>query len=203
MAFEGFKIQKVKILLVEGTEDQRLIDSLLKSLNVCDIQSHSINGKDNLKRTLNLFRKDSAYHSVKAIGVIRDADFNPQGAFNSVRNAFIDLGMQCSTTPKTFTTGNPRTGILILPDSNRQGSIEDLCLGSVQGTPTSKCVDGYFECLKQHQDIPKAITKAKIHSYLSSLPSNPTLRLGESAQANIWDWKNPAFDVLKDFIVQM
>ncbi|MFN4219076.1 MAG: DUF3226 domain-containing protein, partial [Candidatus Bipolaricaulia bacterium] len=98
---------------------------------------------------------------------------------------------------------NPSVMVMILPDINTPGALEDLCLQAVANDPALPCVEQYFECLKQQtSSFPKNFAKAKIQAFLASRVEAGK-RLGEAAQAGYWPWHSSVFDQLKSFLKQI
>jgi len=94
----------------------------------------------------------------------------------------------------------PNIGILILPDGKQPGMLEDLFLAALQGDLLSKCIDQYFECVDTATtNSMKPLSKARIHAWLSA-QDPPDMRLGFAAQKGLFDWDDPAFAPLKDFL---
>ena len=81
------------------------------------------------------------------IGVVRDADNNAVGAFQSVCNQLHNAGYEPPQSHGTFSNVSPSVGVFIVPDGVECGAIETLCRKSVEGTAAAQCVDQYLECL--------------------------------------------------------
>ena len=69
-----------------------------------------------------------------------------------------------------------------------------------------ECVETYLDCLSRSGPSidPSTLAKAKVHTYLAAGPvytagtnqtqrRRPGLRLGEAADAGVWDWSSQAF----------
>lgn len=90
-----------------------------------------------------------------------------------------------------------------MPDNVGPGMLEDLCLRAVQADPAMPCVNDYFQCVQnQANRQPNNISKARVHAWLSS-QLEPDLRLGEAAKNNLWPWASPAFDALRQFLLNL
>ena len=99
--------------------------------------------------------------------------------------------------------GRRRVEVFVLPDGQSAGMLEDLCLRSVQADPGIACVAEYFECIRRDtQRQPIAMSKARVHAWLAS-QARPDLRLGEAAAQGYWPWENPAFDLIKGFLLRL
>ena len=196
----ALEIKRSKLLIVEGKEDELFFSAFCHHLRLNDIQVLSIGGKTNLPSNLKALKKATNFSQVTALGIIRDADEDANAAFQSVCSALQHAGLPIPTKPMTPAPGHPRVLVMILPDNQSPGALEDVCLKAIAGTPAMRCVDEFFCCLQRHHlPPPKILSKAKVLAYLTSLPE-PDKRLGESAEAGYWDWDHPAFSDLKDFL---
>ena len=197
------EIRCTKLVLVEGKDDELFFDAICQHLGLGDIQFRQIGGKANLRNALRGVVSDPGFSKVIALGIVLDADDSFEATFQSVCDALQKVGLPVPTQPMTPASGHPRVSVMILPDAQNPGSLEDVCLKAIAGTPVMKCVDNFFCCLQRHcLPPPKNLSKAKVHAYLASMP-DPDKRLGESAQAGYWDLNHPAFDVLKNFLCSL
>lgn len=197
----SIKIEKPRLLIVEGEDENRFFNSLLSSLGIANIQVMPIGGKTKIRENLGLVRKDARSHVLESIGIVRDADDDPDSAFQSVCDSLKMNGFSVPASEFEFTNEKPRIGVVILPGNNAKGTLEDLCLMSEKDNPGMSCVEQYFECLKFKQGhVPSSLGKAKIHVFLASKIADPTKRLGEAAEAGYWNWNNESFLTLKEFL---
>ncbi|MDY6863685.1 MAG: DUF3226 domain-containing protein [Thermodesulfobacteriota bacterium] len=85
---EFIKINKNKQLLVDGNDASWFFSALLQKLSIAEIQIQNYGGNDELRGFLKQFCKAPGFaERVKSSGIIRDAENNPKGAFQSVHNA--------------------------------------------------------------------------------------------------------------------
>jgi hypothetical protein len=191
------------VLVVEGEEDKRFFEALLRYLQL-EAQVIPVGGKTQLRYGLKALVQSPRFYTVARLGVSRDADSAPRAAFQSVCDALRTLGLPFPADPLHVVEGCPQVGVLILPGPDTPGTLEDLCLEAVAQDPAMDCVERYFQCLRQ-QAIPVAdskISKAKVHAFLASKPE-PGRRLGEAAQAGYWPFDNKAFEQVKDFLKRL
>lgn len=203
-AFDPKNIREPNLLVVEGKEDELFFTELAKHLGLAHLQVMEIGGKTRLRARLKaLFPENRDDEQVVSLGVIRDADDSPEGAFDSVKGALDAAGLAVPDTTSLPTGRNPRVSVMILPAPGQKGKLEDLCLRSVMGTCSMTCVEGHFERLKnQCELVPKDISKAKVEVYLGS-QETPDLRLGHAAAKGYWPFDHHAFDRLRCFLGQI
>ena len=164
------EISKSKVLLVEGQDEENLFSELLVDLNLAnDIQIISVGGKEKFPIRLKGLKVRSGYELITSIGIVRDADENPTGAFQSVCSALKNVGLPKPIAPSQPTIDNPKVTVMIIPDAETKGMIENVCLESVKDDPAIACVDQYFQCLqRQLKKLPKNPAKARVHAFLAS-----------------------------------
>jgi hypothetical protein len=196
--------KKPTVLIVEGNEDKFFFEALLKHLQITSIQVEGIGGKTQIGTNLLEFRDQAGFDTVvKTLAVVRDADDNPQGAFQSVCSALKKANLPVPTKRSQFAEGSPKTGILILPSMMTTGSLEDVCLAAIENNPIlQSCVTDYFVCVQKNGlPLPREMSKARIQVFLAAI--EPDQRLGESAKSGHWDWSHPAFAPLIAFLRQI
>lgn len=199
-------ISKSKLLVVEGQDDRRFLRSLLRYLNLdSDFDVQELVGIGNLGERLSDLPGISGFAQVQSLGVIRDADRNATSAFASLCSGLQNAQLSVPAQPLTVTGTNPQVAVFLWPDCQQPGTLETLCLSSVEKDPAMPCVRQYFECLKdQMPALSKTIEKAELHTFLlhTFLASRekPGLRLGEAAEKGYWPWDHPVFEPVKDFL---
>jgi len=140
------------------------------------------------------------YLDVVSLGITRDADNSAQSAFQSVCNSLNRASLPVPSQPREIVGDNPQVSVMILPDSQNTGMLEDLCLAAVETDPVLQCVDEYFDCVYTTVGRePNNKAKARVHAWLSS-QIEPDKRLGEAAKAGYWPWDSSGFDSLKQFL---
>ena len=201
---KSLEIQANRLLLVEGKDEVNLLGRLIKDCLKDDgqgIQILDVGSKDNFRPNLMAIKiaaqSETTLHS---IGIIRDADDNPQGSFDSVCGSLRSAGYEPPVAHAEFSNATPSIGVFIVPDGSQSGAIETLCRRSVQDEDAAKCVDEYMECLTTHNALQSNnADKTFTHAYLAAM-RNPVARVGEGAQQGVWDFQSPAFDALSQFV---
>nr|BAL54915.1 hypothetical conserved protein [uncultured Acetothermia bacterium]BAL60051.1 hypothetical conserved protein [Candidatus Acetothermum autotrophicum] len=192
-------IKEPVILIVEGGEDKQFFQALIQHLGLSGIDIMGIGGKDQIKANLKALRNSSGFTIVRSLGIVRDADDDPRAAFQSVCSALQNAGLPVPDRPLVSVGSNPAVTVMILPDINTPGALEDLCLQAVANDPALPCIEQYFECLQKQGFLPKNISKAKVQAFLASR-IEAGKRLGEAAQAGYWPWDSSALDQVKNFL---
>jgi hypothetical protein len=224
-----------KVLLVEGPNDAHLVWNLL-DMHGCTLEVRTRNrfevlpvgGLTGVQRSLRVpgdeERGDDAAlrlsiqirnREVRRVGVVVDADVNPQGRWDSVRNALRGLGYD--EVPERLEAGGfvapepaddrPRVGVWIMPDNLLPGMVEDF---AKQLRPPEDRL--WTRAEQVVADIPEADrlfppghgSKAIIHTWLAwqAEPGKPIGQaikarylLPEAEPARQWmDWFQRLFD---------
>jgi hypothetical protein len=198
------QITKSKLLLVEGQDDLYLLGALLRHLNLADdIQIIMVGGKDQFAPYFKGLKINPGYSRVTSIGIVRDADADPAGAFQSVCSALSNAGLPVPTAPLQSAGAAPKITVLIVPGESRTGMLEDICLESVADDPAMGCVEEYFGCLEgkfgADDERLKNRAKSKVQVFLASQAS-PGWGLGVAAQKGYWGFNHPSFEGIKQFL---
>jgi hypothetical protein len=181
----NISITERKLLVVEGNDDKRFFEALLRHLKISGVQCIAIGGRDEMRKveTWRALTATPGFSQVEAVAIIRDADASAQSAFQSLRDVLGNVGLPQPSAPFQVQLSTPKVCVMILPDADSQGELEDLCLRALTGKPVLECVEQFFQCVQQHGDsLPPKIAKAKLHAYLSSR-KEPGRRIGEAAEA--------------------
>jgi Protein of unknown function (DUF3226) len=198
-----FQIQKSKLLIVEGKDEEEFFGALIADLGLKELQVAGIGGKTKIRQNLKALVRRPSFSRVEVLGVVRDADTDPKGAFQSVRDALAAAQLPTLKKPLQPAKGHPRVNVMILPSSDRKGALEDLCLDAVAADPANNCVDEYFDCLHQKDLVSiKELPKAKVRVFLSSR-EDPTLPLGLAAMKGYWPFDHEAFRPLRQFLMSL
>ena len=197
------ELDKPKLLIGEGKDEVLIFDALLKHLRIDDIKVEDYGGKHKLLDYLDTLRRRPGFVNLISLGVTQDADTDALRAFTSTSNYLRRYGFAAPASSGNVEIGTPRVGIMILPDGQRPGMLEDLCLAALQTDSSIQCIDEYFECVRVAKgSLPTQISKARVHAWLAA-QDPPDMRLGIAAQSGFIDCNSPAFNQLKDFLTSL
>jgi hypothetical protein len=195
------KIQSDKLLIVEGTHEQKLFEKIFEKIHLSGVQILPIGGKTLIGNNLKILQSDPKFECVKAIGIVRDADEDSEKAIESVNSALrnanlVNPGLENIVRNKEI---HPRISIFIAPNNYEVGSIEDLCLLSVCNDPIMNCVDNYFSCLTNIQGKHPHLSKAKVQVYLAK-EEEGDVSMSTACSKDIWNLDHEIFNHVKDFL---
>lgn len=195
-----------RLLLVEGKDEVNLFDALIGERVGADtdLQIIDAGGVGKFPRSLRAIHTAArARPTLRAVGVVRDADDDAASAFASVCDHLRNAGFVPPPAHGAFSGAVPSVGVFIVPDGLEPGAMETLCRRSVEETDAARCVDAYLECLEQHGALhSNNPDKSFAHAWLAAA-RNPVARVGEGARAGVWSFGSPAFAAVSDFLREL
>ncbi|MFP3414305.1 DUF3226 domain-containing protein [Bacillus sp. SIMBA_074] len=201
------EIFKPKLLLVEGKDEISFFRSFLSKHKMDnDVQIIDVGGVEKFKTELPaLINRTGFSDLVESIALVRDADANFDGAFQSACDVIKKNGFVGPKTANTFSCeGEVSFGIFIMPGNPEDGTmLEDLCLKTKNEDPVMNCVNQFFECVGSNtSEFPRNLSKAKVQVYLATKPKIVN-SLGLGAQKHYWDLEHDSLLELKNFLQQL
>ena len=199
----SLRIRSDWLLLVEGRDEVNLFNALMKHRLDPEpkIQVIDAGGKDKFPRNLKAIQTAARIRpTLRAIGVVRDADDDARGAFRSVCDALHNVGYKPPRVHGEFSEAVPSVGVFVVPDGSEPGAVETLCRRSLKGDDVAECAEAYMGCLIEHEAMHSTnIDKSFVHAYLAAT-RDPLARVGEGALQGVWDFGSPAFSELVEFL---
>ena len=211
----NFRIEKPRLLLVEGNDDNQFFRRLIeRRRGVNEIQQTGLQ-IDRFAEAAKLSSFlanviapaiERSMLPVRSIGIVRDADTCYGSALQSVQGALRHANLPVPNAPLENAHGALGNGAdisvvaYIMPDNNSPGDLESLCLEAVRGVPAMPCVSRYFDCLQSIGHVPRQESKARLRAFLASHPDDPTLLTGNALAAGVIPWNSPAFDDVHKFL---
>jgi hypothetical protein len=102
LKIEAVKIEQPNVLVVEGREEELFFGALIKHLGLRNIQTIPIGGKGQLRPKLKALAASPRFSEVISLGIVRDANADPDAAFQSVRDALQTVGLPAPDRPLMF-----------------------------------------------------------------------------------------------------
>ena len=222
-----------RILVVEGNEDNTFFQALAEHLGIQEqIYFVVCNGKNELATTLENILNDGNFHNFRHIGIICDNDFpdsrDGKGALETVQDEIDDANDAISENlkrtrelptparPREAAGTKPKVSVLLLPDDDRDGMLENLVLDAIGEDKITNCVDAYYACLEQQAQLklqearePRSRLSVYISGKIldSKYATNDDSRrwfLTQAVCMKWWNdedmWDNPAFHDAKAFL---
>ncbi len=209
------RIEHEILLLVEGNDARNFFEALGQHLKLAAFDVKDFGGVDELHRYLKtLVRQQEFRKKVRRLGIVRDAETSDEPAktagraFQSVQSALENAGLPVPDKPAEFAesrgpdAGRPAVAVLILPDGDRQGTLETLLCETFVGGAVDRCVDDFLRCVEESDGPSPRPAKAKAHAYLATRP-HPHVSVGVAAQKGYWDLEHTALEGVRGFLTSL
>lgn len=187
-------------LLVEGGDQRGFFEALMVHLSRTDIQVQDYGGVNEFRSFLSGFVKARGFEAVTSIGVVRDAESNAQGAFQSIQDSLRRAGLDAPENPGERTAGVPDVTVLILPDRARPGMLETVLWEAITDPAERRCVEEFLESMARSAGVLASnVEKASIHAWLATRPK-PNVSVGVAAKVGYWDLDHERLDQVREFL---
>jgi hypothetical protein len=191
------RLTQARIVIVEGRDEVRLVESVARQHGRADLQVLSFDGVDNLRGYLKAIPSISGFTGVRSIGIICDAEGDAQARFQSVTDSLAAAGLPVPPQPLGEAPGPPRVVVLINPHGSSAGSLDDVCVQSVRTDRAMPCVDAYLDCLvRVGIQGPQNRAKARAHAFIASR-DRPDVSLGVALERGYFPLADPAFEPVR------
>ena len=182
--------------LSEGIDPAPVQTALIK-----DIQIQNFGGVNQLRTFLKAFVKMSDFSCVTSVGIIRDAEGNAGGAFESVQGCLEGTDLRVPVRTGERVGEHPAITVMVLPGDNQAGMLETLLCETFCDEDVGTCIENFFECVEEVQ--PEKVHKpykARARAYLAT-KREPHLSIGAAAKRGYWKLDHPALQPLCQFLV--
>ena len=160
-----------RLFILEGKTDKETVSSVLKKLNILNVEFKECNGIENLLKVFPVLIKES---DMKSIGIIVDANNSLQGRWQSIRDKLIrsDLKIELPKAPCHCGTvqefGDQVIGIWVMPDNQRCGELEDFVAELIPKDDVWNLACDFVECVKD-KGIRVSESKSRVYAWLAVL----------------------------------
>ena len=225
-----------RILVVEGPEDKTFFHGLAEHLGIRQqIYIVVCNGKNELATTLTSVLNDGKFHNLDHIGIICDNDFpesrEGKPPLETVRDEIDNANAEVSpflrksrnlpkpSKPREVVGTKPKVSVLLLPDDNRDGMLENLVLDAIGEDDITKCTDAFYVCLEKQAQLKiqeARKPRSRLSVYISGKivdtrhATNDDSRrwfLTQAVDMKWWEdedmWNKSAFNDAKTFLTQL
>ncbi len=200
-------IEKEKLILAEGKDAYHFFCHACNFYRqVKNVQVMNFGGNDELPNFLSDLTNMDKFDEVNTIVISRDAETNADAAIMSIQDAIKHANNKNSANipipQESFKYTNTqkfsmKVAFMIFPGPKlKKGTLEHLCLSTVQNDPIMKCVDDYLECAKGKGEQLPRIHKNRLHCFLAGKSDSAGKPIGLAFKAKVWP---PDHLVLKPF----
>lgn len=170
-----------------------------------DVQVMDFGGIKELPNFLLLLANDESYDNVETIVIARDAENDAEAAIESIKHSMKEAQIPTPKKPFEYTSNAPlKTAFMVFPGpKQKDGTLEDLCLLTVENDPLLDCVDGYLECAKAKGEQFSRIHKNKLHCFLAGKNDYAGSPISHAFKAKVWPPDHIALKPFKKIIQEM
>ncbi|HDY65381.1 MAG TPA: hypothetical protein ENH84_04000 [Phycisphaerae bacterium] len=204
------EITEPKLLLAEGNDAYWFCRKACGVFGLTGFQVIDFGGKKELGTKLKTLKEISGFEqNAEVVVVISDADTLASGESDSVQNALKKAKFTAPKKPFEVAEGNPRTAFILFPGLDesgkliQSGTLEDLCLATIENKTLLECVDSYLSCCKKAGSRIRRLHKHKLHAYLSGRDKFVGMDIAEASRANAWNWNHPRMKPFKDLLTSL
>jgi len=192
-----------RVLVVEGYSDLLFYAEVLESVGKHErVFIKHLGGKDGFSLKLDDFVNPSLLAKKVALAFVVDGDVEPQKTRSYMESLLSRLTGQ-PVAEGEWTTGTPKIGLLVVPDSETKGEVETLVWKSWSADPANagqrKCVEDYVACMNSQGVAAHSPDKGLIGALLA-LKSDEDPRLGPGARTKVFDLQRPELQRMRDFL---
>jgi len=196
----AIRIDRNKLLVVEGNDEKNFFECYLNYLQIDNIQIISLGGTPKYKEQIPAIISATGFNPlVEIFAIIRDAETNENAAFQSIQHIINSLHLRPPDENYSFSNGTPKVGIYILPGNHENGMCEDLLLKTVENHPAMVCVNDFMKCVNKLDDPPRIQSKAKAKAFLAAMPESVP-HIGIAALKKYWNFDSECLSSLKQFL---
>jgi hypothetical protein len=192
------KIEKERIIFVEGKEDRKFFGKILERLEITNSQIIVIGSKPEFKSKLLLYPKRPNFQKiVKRVSIIVDADESFKSTKESIENQVNNLKNKFKEEVE-----NIKFDFFIMPNNRDSGMMETLCVLSVKDSMEMKYVNDFIEKIIKEKKIKikqKNVDKIKAQIFLSIMP-DVTCGMVYGIIKNYWNSNSKYFKDLLEFL---
>ena len=214
------KIFLPHLIVCEGLDAKLFIQyffqPLIKQNPLFDLfQAIEPGGNEDIKKLIKALPSLPNFNDIlKSIIIVRDAENNSKGANQSVQAILRNAGFAAPESPcvvafPTERMYHVKVGYALFPVFNStevNGTLEDLCMQTL-ANPNKDAIldiaDSAVELYQEQFGRFKRPHKNRLHTYLSLSDNFVGLKIGESANANAFDFAAHTYKPLVDLMTAM
>ena len=187
-------------VLVEGADySHYLIHSYKEMAFWAEIRVSSFGGTSDLGKFLRTFRATHGFDKLRALGIIRDAETDGNGACEAIRASLRQNDLPVPRNANEFTNGLLKVGYLVIPHGAPSGCLEHACLDACANPRARNCASAFLDCVGRSHDNENWNAKVQTRAIIASSGS-PGAALGQSALLGIWNRDAPSLKIIETFL---
>lgn len=196
-----------RILIVEGYSDLLFFAEFLKHLKKSDgVFIKPFKGKNNIlnRNFLEVELAPDVLTKKKSIGIVIDADENPEGTIQSLTDSLKAI-LDRDVAEGEWSNGEPRVGFFVTPDGTSPGEIEtlvwDVWSEKQEHSAGKESVLTHLLRMEAAGWPAKSPDKARIGAFLAAAFDDDP-RLGAGAREGLFDFDAAGYARLRKFLLE-
>jgi len=191
----------MKLVLCEGKDDIAVVAALCGHSKIIGLSLEPYGGRDRLQEVVRSLpiRPEFTREELESLAILIDAEKDRDASFQKVRDIIEKTFGVVVEKPGVFTGSKPRVAAFVVCDDSGRGMLEDLCLKSVSDRADYKCMEEYFQCLREKTGQKDFHPKAKFKAWMAS-QIEFDIRVGLAAAGGYLPWQSEAFDDFREFL---
>ena len=158
-----------RVLLVEGQDDEHVVAHLCAQSGLaCNFDIVQKGGFPELSKSIPV---ELAVSGRLALGVVVDANDNPEARWQAVRDRCKERGIALPSDPDpqgVVVEGLPRVGVWLMPDNQNPGQLEDLVATMIPAEDVVWRLAQEFVDRIPEPERPSPAIKAQVHAWLAA-----------------------------------
>jgi hypothetical protein len=173
------------VILVEGGDDERMVQRLLPPGSAARVYTFPLNGNDptKVRDTAAAVAKAPGWANVRRVAVVLDAEEDVATARALADVAFAAMGLPSPAPGRVERRDDVRVGAFFVPDNQSPGASESLLLRVAEPSALG-CVDAFFQCTPNLGATVAQRDKARAQALVAAI--NPGARAD-----TLWDRVDP------------
>jgi len=210
-----FLITKPHLMVCEGPDDYRFLRNLIGYYIDSRIMPDSMHivyaeGKDNIKFVIRDLHLRPGFELLKSITVVRDADDDPSAAIQSLQSTLGSNGYAVPRVPCVIQLdGSSKhkiaSAFVLFPEFNSltaKGDLEELCLHILSDEIDYNVLEKAAITVESVSGLKKR-SKNRLYTIFSLTNEYVSLKLGEAAKANAYNFSSPLIEPFKKLLLYL
>ena len=198
----GNETPPAKLLLVEGQDDQHVVEHLRLRL-ASDLAFHC-EDKGGSRPLLDAIDVEITTDGRVALGILMDANDDPDARWQAIGNRLLGENVQLPPQPErggTVIDRDPRVGVWLMPNNSTHGELENFVAELVpKGDPVWPLAEQYIKGIPdEHRRFSqKKELRAKLHAWFAT--REEPRRMGSAIRTKDLDAETPIASQFVDWL---
>lgn len=187
------KIDKKKLILVEGADGLYFLISLINSKNIKDIKIIDFGGIDELTKCIEAIKLIEGFDEVISLIIFRDSEKSKDSASLKINHSLKSTGIITKDIRPFIIDkqNNRKIGFGLFPGIGENGTLEDLCLRLFKEGTNNELIKTYLTDFQTKKGNFTHLHKNELHALFSFTDKYVGYKIGEAASFGGFDFDSP------------